>query len=125
MQPQVLKIIQIVFPNSQCFGQAGASATAAVKNAADEEIIAKYAAELKAQQAACKTKRKVEAIRWAAEQQMKRATAEVNLQTLHPSIGIVLCRERWCCQSSLLGYWAQSWMGHHSDAGWSESKLVI
>ena len=30
-------------------------------------------------------------------------------------IGTILCAERWCCLSSLLGYWAQSWMGHHSD----------
>ena len=30
-------------------------------------------------------------------------------------IGTILCAERWCCSSSLLGYWAHSWMGHHSD----------
>ena len=30
-------------------------------------------------------------------------------------IGTILCAERWCCPSSLLGYWAQSWTGRHSD----------
>ena len=30
-------------------------------------------------------------------------------------IGTTLCAGRWCCLSSLLGYWAQSWMGRHSD----------
>ena len=30
-------------------------------------------------------------------------------------IGTILCAECWCCLSSLLGYWAQSWMGRHSD----------
>ena len=38
--------------------------------------------------------------------------------TIHPSIGTILCAERWCCLSSLLGCWAQSWMGHHSDTGY-------
>ena len=32
-----------------------------------------------------------------------------------PPIGTIHCAERWCCFSSLLGYWAQSWMGRHSD----------
>ena len=31
-------------------------------------------------------------------------------------IGTILCAERWCCLSSLLGYWAQSWTGRHSDS---------
>ena len=35
----------------------------------------------------------------------------------HPSIGTILCAECWCCLSSLLGYWAQSWTGRHSDTG--------
>ena len=35
-------------------------------------------------------------------------------------IGTILCAERWCCLSSLLGYWAQSWMGSHSDTGYQQ-----
>ena len=30
-------------------------------------------------------------------------------------IGTILCAERWCCLSSLLGYGAQSWTGRHPD----------
>ena len=33
-------------------------------------------------------------------------------QDIHSSIGTILCAERWCCLS-LLGNWAQSWMGRH------------
>ena len=29
--------------------------------------------------------------------------------------------ERWCCLSSLIGYWAQSSMGHHSDTGYQQA----
>ena len=29
--------------------------------------------------------------------------------------GTILCAEHLCCLSSLLGYWAQSWTGRHSD----------
>ena len=34
---------------------------------------------------------------------------------IHSSIGTILCAEHWCCLHTLLGYWAQSWMGHHCD----------
>ena len=37
------------------------------------------------------------------------------------SIGTILCGERWCCLSSLLRYWAQSWMGRHSDTGYQQA----
>ena len=40
------------------------------------------------------------------------------------SIGTILCTERQCCQSSLLGYRAQSWMGHQSDAGYSNGSII-
>ena len=40
------------------------------------------------------------------------------------SIGAALCTEQQCCWSSLLGYWAQSWMGHHSDAGNSNGSII-
>ena len=40
------------------------------------------------------------------------------------SIGTILCAERWCCLSSLLGYWAQSWTGRHSDAGYSNGSII-
>ena len=30
-------------------------------------------------------------------------------------IGTILCAERWCCLSGLLGYWAHSWTGRRSD----------
>ena len=33
-------------------------------------------------------------------------------------IGTILCVERWCCLSSLLGYLAQSWTGRHSNTGY-------
>ena len=36
-------------------------------------------------------------------------------------IGTILCAEHWCCSSSLLGYWTQSWTGHHSDAGYQQA----
>ena len=39
----------------------------------------------------------------------------------YPSIGTILCAECWCCLSSLLGWWAQSWMGHHSDIGYQHA----
>ena len=29
-----------------------------------------------------------------------------------------------CCQSSLLDYWAQSWTGRHSDAGYSNGSII-
>ena len=35
--------------------------------------------------------------------------------SIHPSIGTILCAERWCCLISVLDYWAQSWTGGHSD----------
>ena len=52
------------------------------------------------------------------------------LEDIHPSNGTILCAERWCCLSSLLGYWAQSWTGHHSQHRILEwlnrpSKLVL
>ena len=37
---------------------------------------------------------------------------------IHPSIGTILCAERWCCLISLLGYWTQSRTGRHSDTGY-------
>ena len=40
---------------------------------------------------------------------------QVHTHAHHPSMGTILCAERWCCLSSLLGYWGQSWTGHHSD----------
>ena len=45
----------------------------------------------------------------------------LNYLSIHPSIGTILYAERWCCLSSLLGYWAQSWMGHHSITGYQAS----
>ena len=46
---------------------------------------------------------------------------EVSIRTsIRPSI----CAENWCCCSSLLGYWAQSWMGHHSDTGYSNGSII-
>ena len=36
-------------------------------------------------------------------------------------IGTILCAERWCCLSSLLGYWAQSWTGRHSDTVYQQA----
>ena len=44
--------------------------------------------------------------------------------SIHPSIGVILCTERLCCQSSLLGYWAQSWTGHHSNTGYSNGSII-
>ena len=38
--------------------------------------------------------------------------------SIHPSIGTILCAERWCCLNSLLGYWAQSWMGRLYKTPW-------
>ena len=35
--------------------------------------------------------------------------------------GTKLCAERWCCLSSLLGYWTQSWTGRHSDTGYQQA----
>ena len=37
------------------------------------------------------------------------------------SIGTILCAERWCCRSSLLGYWVQYWTGCHSDTGYQQA----
>ena len=42
----------------------------------------------------------------------------------HPSIGTILWTEHRCCWSRLLGYWAQSWMSHHSDAGYSNGLII-
>ena len=42
-------------------------------------------------------------------------------RSIHPSIVTILCAERWCCLSSLLGYWAQSWTGRHSDTGYQQA----
>ena len=40
-------------------------------------------------------------------------------------IGAILCAERWCCLSSLLGYWAQSWTGRvYQHAGMLDSDTV-
>jgi len=39
-------------------------------------------------------------------------------------IGTILCAERRCYQSSLLGHWAQSWMGRHSDAGCLNGLII-
>ena len=36
-------------------------------------------------------------------------------------IETILCAKRWCCLSSFLGYWAQSWMGRHSDTGYQQA----
>ena len=36
-------------------------------------------------------------------------------------IRTILCAERWCCRSRLLGYWVQSWTGRHSDAGYQHA----
>ena len=41
--------------------------------------------------------------------------------SFHPSIGTILCAECLCCLSSLLGYWAQSWTGHHSNTGYQRA----
>ena len=38
-----------------------------------------------------------------------------------PSIGTILCAGRWCCLSSLLDYWAQSWTGRHSDTVYQQA----
>jgi len=42
-------------------------------------------------------------------------------KTIHPSIGTILCAERWSCLSSLLDYWEQSWTGHHSNTGYQQA----
>ena len=39
----------------------------------------------------------------------------------HPSMGTILCAERRCCLSSLLGYWVQSWTCRHSDTGYQQA----
>ena len=44
--------------------------------------------------------------------------------TIHPSIGTILCIEHWCLQSSVMGYWAQSWTSRHSDAGYSNGSII-
>ena len=46
------------------------------------------------------------------------------VKPIHLSIVIILCTEHRCCQNSLLGDWAQSWMGHHSNAGYSNSSII-
>jgi len=33
----------------------------------------------------------------------------------------ILCAECWCCWSSLLGYWVQSWTGHHSNTVYQQA----
>ena len=40
---------------------------------------------------------------------------------VHPYIRTILCAERWCCLSSLLGYWTQSWTGRHSDTVYQQT----
>ena len=40
------------------------------------------------------------------------------------SIGTILSAELWCCRSSLLGSWEQSWMCHHFDAGFSNDSII-
>ena len=37
------------------------------------------------------------------------------------SIEAILCAERWCRRSGLLGYWAQSWTGRNSDTGYLQA----
>ena len=49
---------------------------------------------------------------WWLNSMTKYAT---HLQISSPSIGTILCAERWCCLSRLLGYQAQFWTGRHSD----------
>ena len=51
---------------------------------------------------------------WAETNQMQR-------EFIHPSIGNILCAECWCCLSSLLGYWAQSWTDHPP---WHPDKMI-
>ena len=46
---------------------------------------------------------------------MKVINEPAGFLSIHPSTGTIPCAERWCCLSSLLGYWEQSWMGRHSD----------
>ena len=41
-----------------------------------------------------------------------------------PSIGTILCTEHQCCQSSLLGYWTQSWICHHFDVSYSNGSFI-
>ena len=36
-------------------------------------------------------------------------------------IGTILCAECWCCLNSLLGYWAQSSTGRHSDTVYQQA----
>ena len=38
-------------------------------------------------------------------------------------IGTILCAERCCCFSSLLGCWAQSWTGRHSDTVYQHAGI--
>ena len=38
-------------------------------------------------------------------------------ESIHSSLVTKLCAEHWCCLSSFLGYWTQSWTGRHSDTG--------
>ena len=40
---------------------------------------------------------------------------------IHPSFGTILCAQRWCCLSRLLGYWTQSWIGCHSNTGYQQA----
>ena len=51
--------------------------------------------------------------------------AEIQPQTVtgEEEIGTILCAEHWCCLSSLLGYWAQSWTGRHSDTGYQHAGI--
>ena len=51
----------------------------------------------------------------------------LNLPTnssIHPSIGTILCTERQCCRSSLLGYRVQSLTGDHSNTGYSNGSIT-
>ena len=47
--------------------------------------------------------------------------ASALFEQIHPSIGTILCAECWCCLSNLLGYWAQSWTGRHSDTVYQQA----
>jgi len=44
---------------------------------------------------------------------------------IHTSIGTKLDAERWCCHSSLLGYWAQSRTGRHPTQDTSKLALIL
>ena len=52
---------------------------------------------------------------------MKHQTNQIQIQWDSTSI---LCTEHRCCQSSFWSYWAQSWMGHPSDTGYSNGSII-